>query len=289
MTAEALSHWEGATAEELASAWGLPRVHLFARVGSTNDEARRLAAEGAPPGTLVLAERQLAGRGRAGRAWHSPADLGLWLSLVLRPEELPAPGAVPLRVGLAVAEALDPFLRPASLRIKWPNDLLAGDGKIGGILCEGAWERGRRVHLVAGVGLNVLHAPADFPEGIREAASSVRIAAGRGPDRREVAGAVAVALAGLLGAPLELAPRHLAALEARDALRGCEVTVTEPTTGAPLARGTALGVAPDGSLLLRTEAGAIRPVHSGTVRLASPHPRRFAPPLLPQSGEGDRG
>lgn len=268
MTEEALPRWEGATAEALARDWGLPGVRLFASVGSTNDVARRLAAEGAPAGTLVLAERQLAGRGRAGRAWDSPAGLGLWLSILLRPGSLPEPGAVPLLVGLAVAEALEPFLLPASLRLKWPNDLLVGDRKLGGILCEGAWEGDRPAHLVAGIGLNVLHAPLDFPAELRGAASSVAIAAGRRPERREVAGAVARALAATASGPLELTPERLAALEARDALRGREVRVTEPTTGAPLAEGTALGVAPDGALLLRTASGAIRPMHSGTVRLA---------------------
>lgn len=269
MTEAALSRWEGASPEELAREWGVPEVRLFAEVGSTNDVARRRAAEGAPAGAAVLAERQLAGRGRAGRAWESPAGRGLWLSLLLRPGALPAPGAVPLLVGLAVAEALEPFLRPAALALKWPNDLLVGDRKLGGILCEGAWESGRPAHLVAGVGLNVLHAPSDFPEALRATATSVRIASGREPSRREVAAAVVRALAAVARGPLELTAERLAALEARDALRGREVVVTEPSTGAPLAEGTALGIAPDGALLLRSPAGAIRPVHSGTVRPAA--------------------
>lgn len=270
MTETALSRWEGATAEELAREWGVPEARLFESVGSTNDLARRLAAGGAPCGTVVLAERQLAGRGRAGRAWDSPAGLGVWLSVVLRPGELASPGAVPLLVGLAVAEALEPFLRPASLRLKWPNDLLAGDRKLGGILCEAAWERERPAHLVAGVGLNVLHSPGDFPVELRGSATSVRIAAGWSPARREVAAAVVGAVAEVARGPLELTPARLSALEARDALRGREVAVTEPSSGDPLAEGTALGVAPDGALLLRTEAGTLRSVHSGTVRPRRP-------------------
>jgi BirA family biotin operon repressor/biotin-[acetyl-CoA-carboxylase] ligase len=266
LTDAPLDRWEGVPAPELARQWEVPEVHLFESIGSTSDLARRLAAGGAPAGTLVLAERQMAGRGRAGRAWDSPPGLGLWFSLVIRPRDLPRPGALPLLVGLAVAEALDPFVRPAAVALKWPNDLLSGGRKLGGILCEGAWERERPSFLVAGIGLNLLHSPGDFPEELRDAATSVRIAAGWSPPRLEVAGAVVRRVLEVARGPLELTTERLAALAARDALRGREIAVTEPTTGEPLAEGTALGVSPEGALLLRTRAGAIRPVHSGTAR-----------------------
>lgn len=268
MTSLPLERWEGEAADALAARWGVPGVRLFATVGSTNDEARRLAAQGAPSGTVVLAERQVAGRGRAGRGWDSPAGLGLWLSVILRPGGAGLAGTAPLRIGLAVARGLDPFLGAGAARLKWPNDLQAGGRKLGGILCEGVWEPGGLAYLVAGVGLNVLHAPADFPPEIREGATSVRIAAGREPSRREVASAVVPALGALVGDPLELSPGDLAELEARDALRGRRVTVREPVSGAPLAEGTALGVSAEGALLLRTPAGVLREVRSGTVRLA---------------------
>ena len=285
MTGVPADRWEGATAGDLAGAWGAPEVHLFSRVGSTNDEARRLAAAGAPTGTVVLAERQLAGRGRAGRGWESPAGLGLWLSLVIRPHELDAPGAVPLLVGLTVADALEPFVRPAPLLLKWPNDLLSGSRKLGGILCEAAWEEGRPSHLVAGVGLNLLHRAPDFPHGVRAIATSVAIASGRAPARLEVARAVVSALTATLRGPLDLTPSRLRRLEARDALRGRHVTVSEPTTGARLASGTVLGVSPDGALLLRTPAGVVRSVHTGTVRAAGDPIHDLAPAAVPP---GDR-
>lgn len=266
MIEASLDRWEGVPALELARRWGVPEVQLFASIGSTNDRARRLATEGAPAGTLVLAERQLAGRGRVGRAWDSPPGLGLWFSLVLRPVHLPHPGALPLLVGLAVAEALDPFVRPAAVALKWPNDLLSGGRKLGGILCEAAWERGKPSFLIAGIGLNLLHAPGDFPAELRDTATSVRIAAGWSPPRAEVAGEVVRRVLRAASGPLELTAERLIALEARDSLRGREVAVTEPTTGEPLAAGIALGISPEGALLLRTPAGAIRPVHSGTAR-----------------------
>lgn len=257
--------WEGAAPEVLANRWGLPAVHPYLRVGSTNDLARALAEGGAPHGTLVLAEEQTAGRGRGGRPWVSPAGLGVWMSMVARPAALPAPGLLPILVGLAAAEALDPFLRPAHAQVKWPNDLLVQGRKLAGILCEGGWDGSRPAGVVVGIGLNVLHAPGDFPPEVRDTATSLRIAAGWSPPRAEVAGALAAAVARALARPpAQLTGALLEALRRRDALEGRAVRVT----GAEPLSGTALGVNPAGALLLRTGDGRLRTVTAGTVRLA---------------------
>lgn len=257
--------WEGTAAEQLAARWGLPSVHLFARVRSTNDAARGLADGGAPHGTLVMAEEQTAGRGRGGRAWSSPPGVGVWMSMVVRPASLPAPGLLPLLVGLAVADAVDPFVRPVVTQVKWPNDLQLAGRKVAGILCEGSWDGARPGAVVAGIGLNVLHAPDDFPEEVRDTATSLRIVAGWSPPRVEVAGAVATAVARALhNPPAQLTGAMLDALRRRDALEGRPVRVT----GATETAGTALGVSPAGALLLRDTAGRLRTVTSGTVRVA---------------------
>lgn len=265
----AAERWEGWTAAELAERWGAPRVELFARAGSTNDVARRMADAGAPAGSVALADEQTAGRGRVGRQWASPRGLGVWLSLVARPRALPEPGLLPLVVGVAVARALDPFTGAGAVQVKWPNDLLAGGSKLGGILCEGAWEEGSPSHVVVGVGLNVLHSPADFPPDLRAIATSLRIVGAPSPSREEVAGAVVRAVAGAVGeVPAALPPAWAEELEARDALRGRAIVVLPHGRGEEQ-RGTAVGVAPDGALLLRTATGALRQIRSGTVRLAS--------------------
>ena len=265
MTDAPAERWEGATAAELASRWGLPAVHLFARVGSTNDAARALADAGAPHGTLVIAEEQTAGRGRGGRAWASPAGLGIWMTMVARPAALPAPGLLPILVGLAAAEAVDPFVRPAATQVKWPNDLQLAGRKIAGILCEGSWDGARPGAVVVGIGLNVLHAPDDFPEEVRETATSLRIVAGWAPPRAEVAGAVASAVARALASPpAQLTGALMEALRRRDALEGRPVRVT----GATETAGTALGVSPAGALLVRTNEGRLQSVTAGTVRIA---------------------
>jgi BirA family biotin operon repressor/biotin-[acetyl-CoA-carboxylase] ligase len=259
--------WEGDTAEELAARWGVPAVHLFQQVGSTNDCARTLADGGAPAGTTVVAEEQLSGRGRGGKEWASPPGLGIWMTVILRPASLPAPGLLPILVGLAAAEGLDEYVRPVRARVKWPNDVHLAGRKVAGILCEGAWEAGRPGAIVAGIGINSGHSTADFPPALQSVASSIRIAAGRAPPRADVAGAIVRGILRLASQPpAQLGGALLEALHARDALRGREVVVT----GATPVRGIALGISPAGALLVRSEEGALRTILSGTVRVGGP-------------------
>lgn len=127
--------------------------------GSTNDDARQLALEGAPHGTAVLARRQLAGRGRDGRAFASPGG-GMYLSVVLRPRAPPSAwGLLPIAAGLGVLDALARWGFDA--RLKWPNDVLLDGRKVGGILVESRW--GEAPFAVVGVGLNLAATPADLP------------------------------------------------------------------------------------------------------------------------------
>jgi BirA family transcriptional regulator, biotin operon repressor / biotin---[acetyl-CoA-carboxylase] ligase len=130
-------------------------VRHYDSIGSTNDEAQRLAAAGVPHGTVVHADEQTAGRGRLSRRWLSPPG-NLYLSIVLRPD---IPTARTIEIGflaaLAVADAVDALLpRQVRATLKWPNDVLANDGKIAGILVEQADGA-----LVLGIGLDVLQAP----------------------------------------------------------------------------------------------------------------------------------
>lgn len=255
--------WEGATAAGWAERWAVPAVHFFARVGSTNDVARRLADAGAPAWTVVLADEQTAGRGRGGKGWASAPGLGIWLSVVLRPDTLPAPGLLPVLVGLAAAEAVAPFARPAAAQVKWPNDLYLAGRKAGGILCEGAWEEERPGAVVVGIGLNVGHAPGDFPAEVRDLATSLRTAAGWAPPRGDVVGALLAALRPMVTRPPErLGGALLERLAARDFLAGRQVRVS----GAEDLTGLAMGVTPEGALLLRDAGGRLRLVKAGTVR-----------------------
>ena len=263
IAAEPIAAWHGWSASALARRWDLALVHLFRRVGSTNDVARQLGERGAPSGTAVIAEEQVAGRGRTGRVWASPPGLGVWLSVVVRPAELPNPALLPLAVGLAAAGALDRFTGPEKAMLKWPNDLVVGGQKLGGILCEAVWSGAAAAFVVVGIGINVQHSEADFPGELRPHATSLRLVSGREQCLLEVAGALARAVVAVgQHPPAMLDSKHAAELRARDALRGREITID----GVPC--GTALGIAADGALLVRTPEGDTRSVRTGTVRPA---------------------
>lgn len=261
---ERVAHvWEGLPADDLARRWGAPAARVYETLGSTNDVARRLAAEGARPGTVVLAEEQTAGRGRAGRSWSSPPGTGLWFSVIAAPLDDTAPAFLPLRVGLAVAAALDGLLRGAKVGLKWPNDLCVGERKLGGILCEATWEGARSGAVVAGVGLNIQQSAEEFPPEIRGSATSLAIEA-RGPVARlEIADRVIPAVLGAVVSGVQL---NAAELNARDLLRGHRVAVTDPMTGRSIVAGLAEGIGSDGALLVRDGGGAVQRVTSGTVR-----------------------
>lgn len=143
---------------EQGSALGEP-FHYFSTTGSTNDEARTLATNGAPSGTTLLADHQTAGRGRLGRQWVAPPNQQLLVSLIWRPRSGAAPAPLTLAVGVGLHRALAAVLPPNTpLAIKWPNDLEVSKRKLGGVLVEGgSSEHG--AHAIIGFGLNVHPVP----------------------------------------------------------------------------------------------------------------------------------
>ncbi|MCI0699235.1 biotin--[acetyl-CoA-carboxylase] ligase [candidate division KSB1 bacterium] len=170
------------------------RLIVFNRITSTNDFLKRLARRGAEAGTLVLADQQTAGRGRLGRSWQSPPGVGLWLSFILRPElSLETAGALPLAVSVVVAETLSAICgEPFSA--KWPNDILANNRKICGILCETQISPAAGLvggsnqldYVVAGIGINVNQRSRDFSSDWRRRATSLAMIAGHPFDRQNV-------------------------------------------------------------------------------------------------------
>lgn len=142
---------------------------------STNRVAAAWARQGGPNGAVVRADRQSAGRGREGRAWHSPHG-GLWFSMILRPPRLTG---LSLIAGLAVVRAVEELGLPA--RVRWPNDVYLGDRKLAGILCE-ARLRGAQVdYAILGIGLNVDLLADDFPPALADHGTSLRLALGHSP------------------------------------------------------------------------------------------------------------
>lgn len=262
----ALARWEGGDVDAWSRRWGVPRLLLFDRVGSTNDIASALARDGAAAGTTVLAEEQSAGRGRHGRRWHAPAGRALLLSTILRPRPATAPGTLPLRAGIAVARAIE-SCTGARCGIEWPNDVLVDGRKVAGILCEASLGGDDGGFVVVGIGINVALEEADFPDGeVRRRATSLWLATGRPVDRGRLAGAV---LRELMTGPGhdagQLRGDVAAELARRDTLRGR--VVVEPD-GRRLGVGD--GVDPDGALRLRQPDGSVRRLTAGSVRGASP-------------------
>jgi len=153
-------------------------VYYCSSVSSTNDVAIELAQKGVPDGSLVVAEEQTGGRGRLSREWYSPRYKGIWFSLVLYPSVTPAEAP---RVTMVTAVALALAVRKVTgvpVGIKWPNDLLVKGKKFCGILTELGAELDKINYLVMGAGINVNQDPADFPQELRDIATSLKIEAG---------------------------------------------------------------------------------------------------------------
>ncbi len=239
------------------------QFHVRGAVASTNDEVLELARAGAPSATVVLADRQTAGRGRLDRRWFSPPGLNLYVSVCIRPPR-PAPLAptlYPLLAALAAADAVS-FLGVRGVEIKWPNDLLVGGLKLAGILCEYADEPGLGTAVVFGVGLNVNMAPGDWPPYLQGQATSLRMCTGQAVERERA-----------LGLLLERLRIHWMTAHERGEFpwspwnrywKGVGTRVKAITPAGRLL-GQVLGVSPDGGLTLQTDRGQQVTVLAGDV------------------------
>ncbi len=243
--------YDGASAAELASRLALPRVELLETVSSTQDVAHELAAAGAAAGTLVLANEQTSGRGRHGRPWISNPGAGVWLTMIERPTDPASADVLSLRVGLALARALDPFATDR-VHLKWPNDVYSAGRKLAGVLAEARWRDGAIEWVAVGVGINVV-APSDEPRGIGLAAGTTRLAVLR---------AAVPLLRAAAAARGHLAESELAEFAARDiaAGQGCVQPIVGRVagidrTGALLINtGSRIAAVRAGSLVLQEEA-----------------------------------
>jgi BirA family transcriptional regulator, biotin operon repressor / biotin---[acetyl-CoA-carboxylase] ligase len=233
--------------------FGHPRVH-HRLTDSTNARARELAMASAPDGTIVTATEQTAGRGRQGRTWSAPAGKAVLLSAIVR--DLGRRDALlPLAVPVAVAQASDKF---AGTRcgIKWPNDIWVEGRKLSGILLEGRPQEG---WAVIGIGLNVGIARDEFPEELRETATSLLIATGADPGVEPVLAALLGSLEQwLASSPAEI----LRAWRERDVLAGRPIKWNGGD-------GTAAGIDDNGALLADTDSGRVA-LDAGEVHLHVP-------------------
>ena len=241
-------------------------VKHFAVVGSTNQLAVEAAERGEQDGVWI-ADEQTAGRGRGGHSWHSATGDGLYLSVLVRPE-VPAGMAarIPLHTGLAVRAAVEEATG-LMLDIRWPNDLMFGERKCGGILVESSSGAGGMLrYAVIGIGLNVGHA--GFPAELAGLATSLYLESGREFGREGLAAGILRHLEDELGrvGEAELADRMRAA---SSWVEGKRVRVGADDDGAGGGyTGWTRGLDRDGFLHVEDDGGAMRTVYSGGVRAA---------------------
>lgn len=248
--------WDGANAQTWQRRLNAPAVYLFETIDSTNNVARRLADEGAESLTIVIADQQTSGRGRGGRRWISAPGSSLLFSIIFRgqADSNAAPGAAPVRIGSAVAEAIQVATGIAPL-LKWPNDVVvAGHGKVAGILCEGALRQDGSAYVIAGIGVNVSRPGEDYTSLSDIVKAPVR--------RGELLEAIVSALrpcAARINDPLS--DDELLQIRNRDILLDRMIANEEGL------RGEARGIQRDGSLCVRTADGVYN-IHTASIRLA---------------------
>jgi birA, biotin-[acetyl-CoA-carboxylase] ligase region len=233
----------------------------FDSIESTNNIARQKAAEGCPDGFLVIAEEQTAGRGRLGRRWVTPKSSSIAMSLVLKPNIAPndAPG-ITLIAGLSVCRAIEGCLHINS-GIKWPNDIIINGRKACGILTEMSAEMDAINYVIAGIGINVNIK--EFPEDIKNIATSLCIEKGTAVSRKEVLSSVLLEFEGLydrfkesgLSSIMDDFKAHSVTLGNMVRVQGQGVSF----------EGEAVDITGDGILLVRLSDGTVKKVISGDV------------------------
>ena len=246
----------------LKTEWAGGRTVYFDATDSTNAQAKRLAEAHAPHGTLVVSDRQDGGKGRRGRSWASPSGVGIWMSLILRPEIAPSSASMlTLAAALAVREGIQEETGLSPL-IKWPNDLVLNGKKICGILTEMSTELMEIQYVITGIGINVNQR--EFPSEIRDTATSLSLEAGRCFRRSSLIAAILKAFEKDYTAFLKTGDLSLLLEEYNACLvnRGKEVCILDPSGEY---RAVAEGIDESGSLLVTLPDGTRREIISGEV------------------------
>lgn len=243
---------------------GIEAIRYFDSIGSTNEEAIRWAEAGAADLSMVAADTQTRGRGRAGRQWFTPPNSALAFSLILRFPAMEHPGSLIGRLAglgaLAVSDALLEYSLPA--QIKWPNDVLVQRQKLAGVLVEACWEGEQLNAAVLGIGLNV--APQAVPPAseLIYPATSVEAQIGRRVNRQEILRSILLhALERKAGL---FADQFLQDWSERLAFRGEWVQIQEP---GGIFEGVLAGLNEDGSLRLTARNGQVISCYAGDLRL----------------------
>lgn len=237
---------------------------LWESIDSTNTRARDLAAHGAPMGTLVIARKQTAGRGRLGRAWESPQDSGIYMSLILRSGDIPA-HAIPLltiAAGVAIAEAVEESTG-VKIGLKWVNDLICDGHKVGGILAEASG--GKSPYVVLGMGINVRLEKENLPEELHSKVTSLHLHSAQLPDPNAIVVSICSRIEALWNdLEVGLAPLVLERWKNRSVTIGERVRAT---LADKIIEGKAVDVTESGALKVQLDNGKTIELSAGEIQI----------------------
>ncbi|MDD3168344.1 MAG: biotin--[acetyl-CoA-carboxylase] ligase [Eubacteriales bacterium] len=252
------------------------RIHVFRSLESTNLTAKKMALDGIPPGTVVIAEEQTKGRGRMGRSFHSPPVGGIYISFILQPRFDAAKSVlITTAASVAVCKAIE-NVTGISCRIKWVNDVYLGEKKICGILTEAVtdFESGRIEYIVLGIGINYNTAQSAFPKELSGIAGSLlesgRLSGSAASRNRLIAELIDQVLE--INESLE-SRGFLADYKSRSFVLGKEILII-PTAGSKQERNLSEGIPAsavdidgDGGLVVRLQDGSVRTLNSGEISI----------------------
>lgn len=242
--------------------WAGKEVLYFDETDSTNTEIKKAAEKEAAHGTLAVADYQSLGKGRRGRSWTSPHGVGIWMSILLRPELHPSCASMlTLVAALAVADGIETVCG-LDTKIKWPNDIVVNGKKVCGILTEMSTELECINYVVVGIGINAN--TSEFPEDIRDVATSLLLETGARVGRSRLIGAVMKALEKYYALFLEHQDMS-GLLEIYDSKLANKDNVVRVLAPGNEYTGIAEGINADGELLVRMDDGELRTVISGEV------------------------
>ena len=247
----------------LESDWVVRPVHYFSVIDSTNNYCKRIAEDGAPEGSLVIADEQTAGKGRRGRKWETPPGTAVAFTLLLRPETVPPEkiAMVTLIMGLAVARAVRK-LYGLDAGIKWPNDAVIGGKKLCGILTEMTTDLMSVSYVVIGTGINAN--VKSFPEELKDTATSLAVELGHDVVRSELIAEVVGSFEKFYKKFLQTCDLSLLQDEYNELLLNKDRTVRVLEPGNEYT-GLALGIDKEGQLLVKREDGSVTAVYAGEV------------------------
>lgn len=240
------------------------QIHIFDSIDSTNNALKRAADGGAPHGTIYISDEQTGGRGRLGRSFASPKGVGVYFSLLLRPDCAPTQvGHITAMVAVAVCDAIEATagVRP---QIKWTNDLVLGKKKLAGILTEMSveWESSTLQYIVTGIGINCNHRLSDFPEAVQPMATSLMLELEKPVDRNRLCAEMIRSLSRMSEEILSGKARWLERYKADCITIGSHVRVVR---GTDVRTGFATGLDENGGLIVRYDSGETGVVYSGEV------------------------